>query len=190
MSENTATAATTATASLSPTPPSPSALSLSTDLSLTAERLLRRPDRLERLYKKHLKSLEGNLCADLIVELSERTLDRGAFSAGVIKRIVEGLTTKELQEMGVERATLQERVGLKEGLIPLAELNTGVSRRCQNSLRRLDKTWGEDWQDKLDPIMPRYPAETFLRRLAIFAESNELDWSEAFLRDQIEARKN
>ena len=129
--ENTATATTTATASLSPTSPSPSALILATDLSLTAERLLRRPDCLERLCKKHLKSLEGNLHADLIVELSERTLDRGesaAFSASVIKRIVEGLTTKELQEMGVERATLEERVGLKEGLIPLAELDMGVSR--------------------------------------------------------------
>ena len=97
--ENAATTATTATASFSPASPFPSALSLATDLSLTAERLLRRPDRLERLCKKHLKSLEGNLRADLIVELSERTLDWGesaAFSAGVIKRIVEGLTTKEL----------------------------------------------------------------------------------------------
>ena len=155
MSENTATTspsaatpATTATAGLSPTSPSPSALSLATDLSLTTERLLMRPDRLERLCKKHLKSLKGNLRADLIVELLEWTLDRGesaAFSAGIIKRIVEGLTTKEVQEMGVERATLEERVGLKDGLIPLAEFDTGVSRRCQNSFLRLDEAWGEDW---------------------------------------------
>ena len=38
--------------------------------------------------------------------------------------------------------------------------------------------------------MLKYPAETFLKRLAVFAESNELDWSEAFFRDQIETKKN
>ena len=37
--------------------------------------------------------------------------------------------------------------------------------------------------------MPKYSAETFLRWLAVFAESNELDWLEAFIRDQIETRK-
>ena len=79
---------------------------------------------------------------------------------------------------------------LFRSLIPLAGLDTGVSRRRQNSLRRLDEAWGEDWQDKLYPIMHRYPAKTFLRRLAVFTESNKLDWSEAFYRDQIETRKN
>ena len=143
--ENTVTAATSTTTSLLPTSPSPSTLSLATNLSLTTERLLRRPDCLERLCKKHLKCLEGNLHTDLIVELSQWSQDWGespAFSVGVINRIVEVLTTKELQEMGVERAMLEERVGLKEGLIPLAELDAGDVKTFFGDLTKPGKKIG------------------------------------------------
>ena len=54
------TPATPAAADLVLTPSSESAIvPLHTELSLVAERLLRRPDALERLAKKHLKTLTG-----------------------------------------------------------------------------------------------------------------------------------
>ena len=63
----------------SPASPAPStsesALSVPTELTLVAERRLRRPDRLELLCKKHLKALDGPRRLDLIVELAERTQD-------------------------------------------------------------------------------------------------------------------
>ena len=92
-----------------------------TELTLVAERLLRRPDSLERLCRKHLKSLEGPKRLELVVEMSERAQERGevaAFSANVLKKIVQGWTDKELEEMGVDRATAEEKTGLYLGLIP------------------------------------------------------------------------
>ena len=96
-----------------------------------------------------------------------------------------------------DRAQMEDKVTtlylighLKEGLVPLTKLDTGMSKRRQHSRLRIDTAWGEEWTEKLNPIMPKYPAETFLRRLAVFAESNDLDWSEAFFKDQIEARKH
>ena len=73
---------------------------------------------------KHLKTLTGPQRLKLIVEVPERTQERGevaACSARVIIRIVEGCTDKELEEMGVTRAVAKEKVGLHTRLIPLAE---------------------------------------------------------------------
>ena len=105
------TPATPAAADLVLTPSSESAIvPLCTELSLVAERLLRRPDALEWLVKKHLKTLKGPQRLELMTEVSERTQERGevaACSARVIKRIVEGWTDKELEEMGVTRAAAE-----------------------------------------------------------------------------------
>ena len=105
-----------------------------------------------------------------------------------MRRIVEGLTPKELAEMGVDRATVEEKTGLREGLIPLSELDTEISRHRRLSLLRIEAVWGEEWEDKI--ILPKCPTETFLRDLAVFAEKNTLEWSEGFLREQIEARQS
>ena len=77
-----------------------------------------------------------------------------AHSASVMRKIVEGLTPEELAEMGVDRATVEEKTGLREGLIPLSELDTGISRRRRLSLLRLEAAWGEEWEDKI--ILPKY----------------------------------
>ena len=59
-------------------PDSPAALnSPSTELTLVAERLLMRPDRFERLYKKHLDALDGPRRLEVMLEMSNLTQERG-----------------------------------------------------------------------------------------------------------------
>ena len=55
-------------------PASPAALNApSTKLTLVAVRLLRRPDRFERLYKTHLDALDGPRRLELMLEISNLT---------------------------------------------------------------------------------------------------------------------
>ena len=71
----------TPAADLVPASPSESAVApLSTELTLVAEQLLRRPNALERLVKKHLKSLSGPQRLELVTEVSERTQGKGKAS--------------------------------------------------------------------------------------------------------------
>lgn len=53
-----------------------------------------------------------------------------AYSVGVISKIVEGWTDNQLEELGLDGATAEAKVGLHIDLIPLAELDTGI-RRCR-----------------------------------------------------------
>ena len=114
MSDNTPALETPATpaADLVLAPPSESAIvPLCRELSLVADRLLRRPDALERLIKKHSKTLRGPQRLGLMAEVSERTQETGdvaTCSLGVIKRIVEGWTDKEMAEMEVTRAAAED----------------------------------------------------------------------------------
>ena len=63
-------------------PPSVSAIApLCTEMSLVAERLLRRPDTLGMLVKKHLKTLNGPQRLELVAEVSKRTQERGEVAA-------------------------------------------------------------------------------------------------------------
>ena len=75
-------------------PASPAALNApSTELTLVAERLLRIPDHLERLYKKHLDALDRHQRLELLLEMLNLTQERGevaAFSASLLRRTIEG----------------------------------------------------------------------------------------------------
>ena len=175
-------------------PPPESAIApLHTELSLVAERLLRRPDTLERLVKKHLKTLNVPQRLELVAEVSEWTQERGevaACSARVIRRIVQGWTDKELEEIRVDRAAAEEKVDLHTGLIPLAELDTGIRRRRRHSERRISAGCGDEWEMNLKKILPRCPSETFIRELAVFAEEHTPEWSKNFFQHQIQSGIN
>ena len=87
------------------TSPSESTAPPSKELTLIAGRLLRKPDRLEKLCRKHLMALEGPDRLELMIELSEQTQERGevaASCASVLRRIAEKWTDKDLEEMGVD----------------------------------------------------------------------------------------
>ena len=50
---------------------------------------------------------------------------------------MKGWTDKDLEEMVVDRATAEEKVGLYIGLILLAEIYTGIRRRRRHFERKL-----------------------------------------------------
>ena len=113
-------------------PASPATLNApSTELTSVAERLLRRPDRFERLYRKHLDALDGLRRRELMLEMSNLTQERGEvapISASVLRRIIECWKAEDYEEMGVDKAEVVEKLGL-ECLIPLSKLDTGMDRR-------------------------------------------------------------
>ena len=142
-----------------------------TELTLVAERLLRRPGRFERLYNKHLDTLDGPQRLELVLEMSNLTQEMGklaAFSASVLRGIMEGWKAENYQEVGVDKAEVEEKLDL-ECLIPLSELDTSMDRRRRHSKEMLQNTRGGDWRVMLVAILPKWPSETFLRELAGFA---------------------
>ena len=90
-------------------------VSTSTKLVLVAERLLRRPDCLEKLCK-HLYTPDGPQSLELMIEMPQLTQERGkaaAYSASVLKKIIEGWIDKDFEEMGMDKAATKEKIGLK-----------------------------------------------------------------------------
>ena len=73
-------------------------------------------------------------------------------------------------------------------LIPLSELDTGMDQRRRRSKERQENTWGKDWRVNLGALLPKWPSETFLRELAVFAEKNTWEEAKVFFPSQIKAR--
>src|SRR6266576_3372868 len=77
-----------------------------TDIIRMAERLLSKPDRLEERCREELEELDGperwELCREA-VRLTLRQGERTAYSASVLKSIIDGWTDAEYREMGVAR---------------------------------------------------------------------------------------
>ena len=139
-------------------PASPAALSPpSTELTLVAKRLLRRADRFKRLHKKHLDALDGPQRLELMLEMSNLTQERrevAAFSASVLKRIIEGWKAEHYEEMGVDKAEVEEKLGL-ECRIPLAELDTSMDQHPRRTEERLENTWDKNWGVNLGALLPQ-----------------------------------
>ena len=114
-----------------------------------------------------------------MLEMTNLTQERGdvaAFSACVLRRIIEGWKAEDYEEMGVDKVEVEEKFSL-ECLIPLSELDTGMDRRRSRSEARIENTCGEDWRVNVGALLPKWPSETFLRELAVFAENDT--WEEA-----------
>ena len=90
----------------------------------------------------------------------------------------------------VTRAAAEEKVGLHRGLIPLVELDTGISRRRRHSERRISGACGDELEIDLKKILPKCPSETFPRELAVFAEEQTFEWSKVFFQHLIQAGIN
>ena len=108
--------------------------------------------------------------------LTQEREEVAAFSASVVRRIIKGWKVEDYKEIRVDKAEVEEKLGL-ECLIPLSELDTGMDQRRTRSEERLENTWGEDWGVNLGALLPKWPSETFLRELAVFEEKNT--WEEA-----------
>ena len=92
--------------------------------------------------------LDGPRRLELMLEMSNLTKERGevaAFLASVLRRITECWKVEDYEEIGVDKAEVEEKLGLKY-LIPLLELNTGMDWCRRRSKERLENNWGEDWR--------------------------------------------
>ena len=103
--------------------------------------------------------------------LTQESREVAAFSASVLKRIIEGWKAEDYEEMGVDKAEVEAKLGL-ECRIPLSELDTGMDQYRKRSEERLKNTLDENWGVNLGALLPKWPSQTFLRELADFAEKN------------------
>jgi len=91
--------------------------------------------------------------------------------------------------MGVDRTTADTELGFTTTLLSLADLHAETEKRKARAKERLKATWGENWEEEVGDLMPPWPAEEFLRRLAVFSEK-QVDWAVAktILQDRIRQR--
>ena len=162
-----------------------------TDMVKIAEKLLNKPEQLEERCRKQLKDLDGpqrwEFCKEA-VKLTLRQSEITAYSASVLKSIIHGWTDDEYREMGVVRAASESDLFLSSHLIPLADLHEKTERRKTFSRERIEDAWGWDWEEEMGRLLPKWPAETFLRELAVFAEQTPWEEAEPFLTSQVQAR--
>ena len=92
--------------------------------------------------------------------------------------------------MDVDRDTADTELGFTTTiLLPLADIYTELEQRKARSKNRLEATWGKEWENLLGDLMPPWPAEEFLRELAVFSENHtEWDAAECILKDRITKR--
>ena len=64
-------------------------------------------------------------------------------------------------------------------ILPLANLHLTSEQRKNGSRLRLEKSWGDNWETAMRGLLPPWPAESFLRELAVFSEQSP--WAEAKL---------
>ena len=74
--------------------------------------------------------------------------------------------------MGTTREDVLEAVKYVEVITPLSNYSEKSERRKAKARERLENAWGRRWEAKLGDLMPPWPAEGFMRELAVFAESN------------------
>ena len=78
----------------------------------------------------------------------------------------------------MDRLTADTELGFSTMILLLAELHTKTETRKAKAKERIEATWGEDWEDMVGDLMLPWPAEEFLRGLAVFSEKHT-NWAEA-----------
>jgi hypothetical protein len=165
---------------------------MSTGVATIAGRLVKKSQGLRERYREELERLEGPERYELAVEFAHLIQERSEqdmFMAQVQKEVVEGWSDDDYAEMGVDRNTADTELGFTTTVLPLADLHSESEKRKTKARERLEATWGEDWEDSVGDLMPPWPAEEFLRCLAVFSEANT-NWSaaEVILQDRIRER--
>jgi hypothetical protein len=165
---------------------------MSTGIATTAGKLAKKSQGLRERYREELERLEAPERYELAVEFAHLIQERSEqdmFMAQVQKEVIESWTDDDYAEMGVDRNKADTELGFTTTLLPLADLHSESEKRKTKARERLEATWGEDWEDSVGDLMPPWPAEEFLRCLAVFSEKNT-DWStaEVLLQDRIRER--
>jgi len=124
---------------------------------------------------------EGKEKYELAVEVAHLTQEQAeqvSFAALVQKEVIEGWTDADYVDMEVDRAVAQTELGFTTTILPLVDIHTESERRKSKAKERLEASWGEGWEDLVGDLMPLWPAEDFLKSLAVFSE-NYTEWAVA-----------
>ena len=122
-----------------------------------------------------------------IVRLVEEG-ERAAYTASVLKGIIESWSDADLTEIGVDRAAVESDLKLTSSIIPLSEDHASNERSKDFARTRLEDAWGADWEKKMGNWLPPWPSAIFLVMLAVY--SKKYPWGEAtvFFENQIAKR--
>ena len=150
-----------------------------TEIVLIAQKLLSKPDDLEARYRAELNSLNGPEKWELAKEVARTTqlqAEWTTYAAYIQKSVIEGWADSDFREMGVDRSCIESDLCFSATILPLSEFYTRTERRKDQSWQRISKRWGDKWDENMGNLLPQWPAEGFLRELAIVAE--KMAWSE------------
>jgi hypothetical protein len=164
----------------------------SIEVARIAKKVLFKPEGLEKRCKQELQNLEGPARWELVKEVARSTLlhhEWTALSASVLKSIMDAWTDDDYEEMGVGRAEADADLFFTAKLIPLADSHSENQRRKETTKQRIADVWGDDWEEEMGVMLPSWPAETFLRDLAVYAEKHPWKEAEHYLKDQIQKRR-
>jgi len=165
---------------------------MNTEVTIVAGKLIKRSQGLRERYQSELGKLNGLEKYALAVEvarLMQEQQEQISFAAQVQKEVIETWTNADYADMGVDRTTADTELGFTTTLLPLVDLHAETEKRKARAKKRLEATWGENWEDEVGDLMPPWPAEEFLRGLAVFSEKH-VDWAVAktILQDRIKQR--
>src|SRR5258706_8323853 len=158
-----------------------------------AGNLVSRSQGLRQRYQAELDKLGAKARYELALEVARLTQEQNekiAFAAQVQKEVIEVWTDEDYVEMEVNRNTADTELGFTTTILPLANIHMESERRKASSKDRVEATWGQEWENLLGGLMPPWPAEEFLRELAVFSE-NHTEWEAAklILEDRIKERR-
>ena len=149
-------------------------------------------------YQKALERIEPTKRWELVkqvAKITEEHAEKVAFAAQVQKEMIERWTDKDFEAMGVSRANLEIDLNFSTTILPLADFHTEKERRKLAARTRIETAWGKDWdgadhttQSEMGKLMPPWPAESFMRQLAVFAENVPLAEANIILKEKIEER--
>ncbi|KAF8431550.1 hypothetical protein BGX38DRAFT_1277252 [Terfezia claveryi] len=137
---------------------------MSTEIINIAGKLVKRSQGLRERYRNKLAKLDGPERWELALE----------------KEVIDAWTDEDYREMQVDRVTADIELGFTSTILPLADIHTESEQRKGKAKERLEATWGMQWEDQVGDLIPPWPAEEFLRELAVFSEKH-VDWAAAKL---------
>ncbi|KAF8428811.1 hypothetical protein EV426DRAFT_714272 [Tirmania nivea] len=125
-----------------------------------------------------------------IEKVFEHVQIKGEVSSHVayaLKKHLEACTDQDFEEMGKTRQEAEQAFQLLETLTPLATQHTQSEVRKAISRGKLTAAWSIDWEDKLEDIMPPFPAEKCLQVLAKYLEENpDISATKKYFKERID----
>ena len=140
-----------------------------------ANKVVDRSFGLRERYLEELEQLDPPAKWLLVKEISriaEEHTEKVAYAGLVQKEVIDSWTDDDYEEMGITKAQVETELNYSSVILPLAEIYTKTEQRKAKARGRLEVAWGRKWEEKLGRMMPHWPAEGFMRELAVFAERN------------------